>query len=48
MQNGRVPPHTLPFCPLPPPAVVLELSTWLADEPAELTERIRQAFEMLG
>jgi hypothetical protein len=31
-----------------PPAVVLELSTWLTGVPAELTERIRQALEMLG
>jgi sugar phosphate isomerase/epimerase len=31
-----------------PPAVVLELSSKLPDEPAALPERIRQAFELLG
>ena len=30
-----------------PPAIVLELSAKLADEPAKLPERIRQAFELL-
>jgi sugar phosphate isomerase/epimerase len=31
-----------------PPAIVLELSAKLADEPAKLPERVRRAFEMLG
>jgi sugar phosphate isomerase/epimerase len=31
-----------------PPAIVLELSFKLVEEPAKLPERIRQAFEMLG
>jgi sugar phosphate isomerase/epimerase len=31
-----------------PPAVVLELSSQVASEPAKLSERIRRAFEMLG
>ena len=30
-----------------PPAVVLELSSKLTNEPAELPERIRQAFELV-
>ena len=31
-----------------PPAIVLELSSKLAEEPAELPERIRRAFELVG
>jgi sugar phosphate isomerase/epimerase len=31
-----------------PPAIVLELSSKLAGDPAELPERIRRAFELLG
>ena len=31
-----------------PPAIVLELSSKLADKPSELPERIRRAFELLG